>query len=377
MVSLLSAVRSPIFPADHAFGRWHPVDLSASIAESALAQAGVEPRYVDEIWVGCEEPVGAQGADMARAIALAAGWPDHLSGTVVDRGESSGSAALHAAAASIAAGQIRTALVLGVHSASTVTPGASALGRLYGRPWGDAPGLRYADEGGLLPGPRAAERIARTTGITRQRQDAWSARSHRLRSEARTPAIVDVAAKPGDGTALQRGTPVSTDQLRALPIEMADQPPMFDEDGTVTAATFAPPADGVCAMVLSHDGNDVPRLVGTGRWAGSAVDPTGGVNGAVAAALAHHDLAAVSIDQWEILERTAAGALSAVDLLARLGVDAQRINPRGGTLAVGDAGAAEDLRLSVDGAIELEPGQTLAAVAYGLSGAAVSVWSRQ
>lgn len=322
---------------------------------------------------------------MARAIVLSAAWPEHIGGTVVDRGETSGTAALHAAVAAIESGQVETAMVLGVHSASTVTPGASALGRNYGRPWGDGPAARVADEGGLLPAPRQAEAAAVSAGIDRAAQDAWAWRSHELRTAASPPtAVIPTDARPADGTAVQRGTTIINDTIRAWPIDLADLPPMFDGSGTITSASIAPPADGVTAIILSRlMGGDTRRLVGTAhlvgtaRTAGHPRDPIGGLTVAVANALRHADLTPDSIATWHLAERTAAGALLACRCLTSFGVDPDRINPRGGSLAVGDAGAADDLGLTVDGISDSKPGDIVAAVSYGMTGAAVSVWTRQ
>ena len=322
---------------------------------------------------------------MARAIVLSAAWPEHIGGTVLDRGETSGTAALHAATAAIDSGQVQTAMVLGVHSASTVTPGASALGRNYGRPWGDGPAARVADEGGLLPAPRQAEAAAAAVGIDRAAQDAWAWRSNELRKAASpSTAVVPTDARPADGTAVQRGTTITGDTLRALPINLADLPPMFDGSGTITSASIAPPADGVTAIILSRVvGVDTGRLVdtaslvGTARAAGHPRDPIGGLDLAVVAALRHADLATDAITTWHLTERTAAGALLAFRCLTNLGVDPDRINPLGGSLAVGDAGAADDLRLTVDGVSASNHGDIVAAISYGMTGAAVSVWTRQ
>ena len=379
MSFLLGATRSPFVPAGEAFGRWHPVDLAAYIANAALSHAQLDPSAIDELWVGCEEPVGAQGADMARAIVLSAAWPEHIGGTVLDRGESSGTAALHAAAAAIDSGQVGTAMVLGVHSASAVTPGASALGRNYGRPWGDGPAARVADEGGLLPAPRQAEAAANMIGIDRSAQDAWTWRSHERRTASPPPAaVVPTDARPAAGTATQRGTTIISDTLRIMPIDLAGLPPMFDRSGTVTGASIAPPADGLTAIILSRDaGGGTAHLAGTARSAGHPRDPIGGLPVAVAAALRDADLTTDAITSWHLTERTAAGALLACRCLTSLGVDPDRINPQGGSLAVGDAGAADDLRLSVDGISSARRDDTVAAVSYGMTGAAVSVWTRQ
>ena len=194
-VILAAACRTPFVAANGALAGWHPVDLSALVLTEAIERADLSAGQVDEVWVGCAEPVGAQGADMARASVLTAGWPDTIGGTVIDRAETSGNAALHGAAAAIAAGTITTAVVLGVCSASIVQPGASALGRTYGRPWGDGPAARMEDRGGLLPPARAAEVAALAAGFNRDAQDRAGIRSHELRAEVVSPAMMTIDAR--------------------------------------------------------------------------------------------------------------------------------------------------------------------------------------
>ncbi len=362
-VHIARAIRSPFAPVDGALAGWHPVDLTAEIINAAIDGLAID---IDELYVGCAEPVGAQGADLARAAVLAAGWPDRIGGTVLDRAETSGTAALHAAAAAIAAGTISAAVVVGVCSASVVPPGASALGRTYGRPWGDGPAARADEGGGLLPAPVAADRAAASRGIDRPAQDSWATGSITRRARLPSAAIVPVDARPGDGVALQRGTPVAGDALRPQPEDPAALAPSFDADGTVTGFTFAPPADGVTALVLTTEPLG-PEIVGVGRSAGPPSDPTGDIWAAVAAATAGHDRSAVA--RWELNEPTAAAVLVAID---RLSLDATVVNPAGGTLAVGDAGAAEELRLIVDALAALPGGDLLVAAVHGPAGAAAT-----
>ena len=363
-VHVARAIRSPFAPVDGALAGWHPVDLTAEIINAAIDGLSID---IDELYVGCAEPVGAQGADLARAAVLTAGWPDHIGGTVLDRAETSGTAALHAAAAAIAAGTISAAVVVGVCSASFVPPGASALGRTYGRPWGDGPAARADDVGGLLPAPVAADRAAARIHIDRAAQDAWATGSIERRVRTPSAAIATTDARPGDGVALQRGTPVATDAMRTPPEDPAALPPSFDADGTVTGFTFAPPADGATALVLTAEPLG-PEIVGVGRSAGPPSDPTGNIPAAVAAATDGHDSS--TVDRWELNEPTAAATLLAI---RGLSLDPALVNPAGGTLAVGDAGAAEELRLVADALAHLPTGELLVAAVHGPCGAAATV----
>ena len=243
--------RTAVRPVDGELAGWNPVVLAGVVGREALERAGLEAGDLDEVVVGCADPVGACGADAARAIVLAAGWPAGVGGHVVDRGETSGLAAVQAAAASIRAGQARTVLVIGLGLCSVVPPGAAALNRTYGAPWGGV-AERFADVGGLLPGPRLAERAAEDAGIGRAELDAAAEESRRRRAEAgASPAIVAVAARPGGAAArgVYPGDPVAADVVRSWD-DAAELPPAFDDDGLLTAATFAPPADGVAAVLL-------------------------------------------------------------------------------------------------------------------------------
>jgi len=460
---LVGCARSPFAPANGVLGGWHPVDLTAVVLRTALERAGVTGDDIGGLWVGCAEPVGPPAANPARAVALAAGLPDRVGGLVVDRAETSGSAALHAAADALCGGGAEVAVVAGVCMASTVAPGANATGRNYGTPWGDAPAARVRRRGGLLSSPRAAEAAAAATGIDRETLRRWALRSFGLRSAAvsldagggaqkRGPdrsldaadstspgrpvdaartvdadgrvfaqdsaapvgsepvgavqgdrpggsdstgaavlavpasAVVAVEARPADGAdaqdAARRGSTVDRDVLRQLPEDLSGLPPMFAPDGLLDAVSFAPPADGVTVLVLRRGGPGISELVHSTLAAGDPLEPTGGLTpasfGNPARLGAEGAPAARPIAAVEVAEPSAAGAL----LVCRaLGIEPEArertVNVRGGTLAVGDAGAAEELRLCVDRMADLGSGELLAAVAAGTGGSAVSVWRRQ
>ena len=272
VVAVAAVARTAVRPVDGELAGWNPVELAGVVGREVLERAGLGAGDLDEVVVGCADPVGACGADAARAIVLAAGWPDSVGGMVVDRGETSGLAAVQAAAAAIRAGQARTVLVVGLGLCSVVPPGAAALNRTYGAPWGGV-AERFAAAGGLLPGPRLAERAALAAGIDRAALDAAAEESRRRRAESgasgepkesgksgaprepggsgASPAIVAVAARPGDaaGRGVYPGDPVAADVVRDWG-DPAELPPTYDDEGLLTAATFAPPADAVAAVLL-------------------------------------------------------------------------------------------------------------------------------
>ena len=391
---------------------WNPVELAGVVGREVLERARLEADELDEVVVGCADPVGACGADAARAIVLAAGWPVTIGGVVVDRGETSGLAAVQAAAAAIRAGQARTVLVLGLGLCSVVPPGAAALNRTYGAPWGGV-AERFAEAGGLLPAPRLSERSALAAGIGRAELDAAAEECRRRRAEAgASPAIVAVAARPGDAAArgVYPGDPVAADAVRSWG-DIAGLPPAFDDDGLLTAATFAPPADAVAAVLLQAAGDqpepqpaggpvgaagllqasgDQPGpqpaegpagadwgpgsalaiVAGMGRAAGDPFDPTGNVAAAVGRALGEAGVELDDVEDISVIEHDAATVM----LVARaLGVDAKRLNRAGGAVATGHAGAAEELRLITDG-LAYGAGSQLLTVSAGPTGSAAILW---
>ena len=378
-VMLAAACRTPFVGIDGALAGWHPVDLSALVMNEVVRRGGVAAESVDEVWVGCAEPVGAQGANMARAAVLSAGWPERIGGVVVEAAETSGSAALHGAVAAIESGSVGAAVVVGVSVASIVAPGASALGRVYGQPWGAGPAARAAEAGGLLPLPRAAEAGAALLEIDRAQQDLAASRSAERRRSAVAVGLVRVAARGGNCAPAARGTFVSGDDHREVIEDPAELEPLFDADGTVTAHSFAPPVDGAAALLLTaegHDaeGRDLAEVVGVGRAAGDPLDATGGVELALRRALPLSGAAPADVARWEVAETTAAGFLT---VCRRLGVDPQCANPDGGTLGVGDGGAADELRLAVDGVPAAADGDRIATVSAGTTGSAVTLWRRR
>lgn len=372
--------RAPIAALDSELSGWHPVDLAALTASAALARAQVSASDVDEIVVGCAEPVGAQGADVARAVALAAGWPSRIGGMVIDRAETSGAGAIHVAADAIRAGRGSRIVVIGLGMASVVPPGAGALNRAYGAPWGEGVAARMAEAGGIVPAPRSAEIAAVRAGLDRRDLDAWADRSRDRRRGTATPAVMSVAARPGDATpAVRRGDDFSRDCLRDWG-PTADLSPAFDPAGMTTAATWAPPADSVTALVLEarRDSSAPTQLlvIGSGRAAGEPDDPTGNVAAAVARAGDEAGVELSEVSALEVVESSAAAVILVSRALGLRENQLDSLNRWGGALATGDAGAAEELRLVVDGADRVDPGESLLTISAGPTGSAATLWRR-
>src|SRR5690606_30572281 len=156
---------------------WHPVDLAAETLKSLVERTGVDPAVIDDVIMGCVMQVGEQAANVARNAVLAAGWPDTVPGTTIDRQCGSSQQAAHFAAQGVIAGAYDIVVAAGVEVMTRVPMGAAMADGKFGWPFGPAVGARYADQGGLVPQGISAELIADRWNLDRESLDAFGLRS--------------------------------------------------------------------------------------------------------------------------------------------------------------------------------------------------------
>src|SRR5580704_13341232 len=146
---------------------WHPVDLAAATLRALVERNDLDPQVIDDVIMGCVMQVGAQSVNIGRNAVLAAGLPDSVPATTVDRQCGSSQQAIHFAAQGVMAGAYDVVIAAGVEVMSLVPLGASAMVPAVGLPFGPAMLQRYAAEGGLVPQGVAAELVAERFGLTR------------------------------------------------------------------------------------------------------------------------------------------------------------------------------------------------------------------
>src|SRR5271170_6662966 len=132
---IVEAVRTPVGRRNGAYKDTHPVDLSAHILNALVERTGIDPSLVDDVIWGCVDQVGEQGLNIARNAVLAAGWPESVPGTSIDRQCGSSQQAAHFAAQGVMAGAYDIAIAAGVES-MTRTPMGSSVVRELGYPFG-------------------------------------------------------------------------------------------------------------------------------------------------------------------------------------------------------------------------------------------------
>ena len=181
---IVDAIRSPLGKRNGKLKNWHPVDLAAEIMQTLVQRNGIDPATIDDVVMGCVMQVGEQSLNVARNAVLAAGWPDTVPGTTVDRQCGSSQQAAHFAAQGVIAGAYDVVVAAGVEVMSSVPMGASVADRNFGFPFGPRVQARYESVGGLVGQGVSAEMIAEKWNISREELDAFGARSQEYAARA-------------------------------------------------------------------------------------------------------------------------------------------------------------------------------------------------
>ena len=325
----------------------HPADLLATTIRALLERTGLDPDLVDDVIAGCVGQVGDQGLNIARTAALTAGLPEHVPGTTVDRQCGSSQQAAHFAAQGVMAGAYDIAIACGVESMSRVPMFSNAAG-------GDAFApltARYPH--GLPSQGYGAELIAARWVLGRSALDEYAARSHELAAAHATSGafdreIVPVALTDADGNRSQHhvdqtvrpGTSVEAlSGLKASFVDDAMAARYPEIQWLITPGNSSPLTDGAsAALIMSEEKAAALGLTPRARFHTFAVtgsDPELMLSGVIPATekvLARSGLSIGDIDSYEVNEAFVPVPLA---WAKELGADPDRLNPRGGAIALG------------------------------------------
>lgn len=344
-VVIASAARTPIGSFMGALSKVQGVELGAIAIKSALERAGVEGKDVDEVLMGMVLPAGV-GQAPARQAAKGAGLPDSVGALTLNKVCGSGLKAVMLAAQAIRAGDGEIFVAGGMESMSNVPyllPGARDGLRMFNKTLVDGmvhDGLwdPYND----FHMGNAGDLCARECGISRERQDEWAAQSYRRAQNAVSEGLfadevvpVSVPQRKGDPIVVDKDEEPFRGNIEKLP----KLRPAFGKDGTVTAGNAPSINDGGAALVvMSKDEADkrgITPLATIKGYAGFAQAPewfTTAPAGAMQALLDKAGTKVDEVDLWEINEAFAVVALANQD---KLGIASERINVRGGAVALG------------------------------------------
>lgn len=326
---IVEAVRTPIGKRNGSLSGVHSADLSAHVLRELARRTDLDPGLVDDVVWGCVVQYGDQSGNVARVGLLAAGWPQSVPGTTVDRKCGSSQQSVSFAAASVIAGHYDIAVAGGVESMSRV-PMGSNVGD--GSPYSDSVLERF-DVPGFNQG-RSAEMVADKWGFSRAQLDEYSAQSH-----ARTAAAADAGAFTAQIAPLA-GLDFDEGLRRGSSVESLGRlKPAFAADGVITAGNSSQISDGAAALLITtsqiaaeHGWRPIARIH-TSVVVGD--DPVLMLTGPIAAtskALVRSGLKIGDIGAFEVNEAFAPVPLA---WQAEFAAPDDQVNPLGGAIAVG------------------------------------------
>lgn len=332
----------------------HPVDLLAQTLRALVERVDLDPAQIDDVIAGCVSQTGEQALNIARTAALAAGFPEEVPGTSIDRQCGSSQQAAHFAAQGVIAGAYDVVVACGVESMSRIPMGASSQGQDPNvAPLSD----RFPD--GLINQGVSAELIATRWKLSRTGLDDYAARSHRLAGEAIASGAFDretVAIRRPDGSSHTVNETVrnqtTADGLAALRPSFAspELEARFPEiEWSITAGNSSPLTDAASAvLIMSEDRARELGLTPRARFHSFAVtgsDPLLMLTGVIPATVKVLRKAGLTIDDIDTFEVNEAFAPVALAWLADTAADPSKLNPAGGAIALGHALGASGTRL--------------------------------
>ena len=357
---IVDAVRSPLGKRNGKLKNWHPVDLASEVMQKLVERNGLDPALIDDVVMGCVMQVGEQSLNVARSAVLAAGWPDTVPGTTVDRQCGSSQQAAHFAAQGVIAGAYDIVIASGVEVMSRVPMGASVSDRTYGFPFGPRVMSRYESEGGLVGQGVSAELIAAKWNISRDELDAFGVRSQEYAQRATREGRFQNEIIP---VLDAEGNMMTTDEgLRETTMEsLAKLKPSFkpvEEGGRVTAGNSSQITDGASAMLIMSE-QKAKQLGLTPRarfvnFAMAADDPRLMLTAPIPATKKLLERAGLTMADIDLVEINEAFASVVLAWEKELHPDMSKVNVNGGAIALGHPLGASGTRLMATLLNELE-----------------------
>ena len=337
---IVDAVRTPGGRRNGMLKDWHPTDLAAHVLKALEERTGIDPTIVDDVIMGCVMQVGEQSLNIGRNAVLAAGWPETVPATTVDRQCGSSQQALHFAAQGVISGAYDVAVAAGVE-VMTRTPMGASIVKGMGFPFSEPMMERY-EESGLPPQGIGAEMIADEYGFSREDLDAFGAESQRRAAVATAEGrfeneIVPVPVEIDGETVMM----TSDEGIRegTTSETLANLKPAFKDDGKVTAGNSSQISDGASAvLVMSAEKAAELGLKPRARFHAfslAGADPVTMLKGPIPATekiMSRTDLTLDDIDLFEVNEAFASVVLA---WQKEHGTDLSKTNVNGGAIALG------------------------------------------
>jgi acetyl-CoA acyltransferase len=330
---VVEAVRTAVGKRNGGLSNAHAADLSADVLRALADRAGIDPLVVDDVIWGCVGQVGDQSSNIGRFAVLAAGWPESIPGTTVNRACGSSQQAVEFAVHAVMSGAQDVVVAGGVEVMSRVPLGAA---RATGVPYGPRVLARY-DDFSFNQG-ESAELIAQRWGLSRAALDEYASRSHALAA-----AAIDGGAFEGQIVPVQTAEgEVRTDEgvrRGTSPQTLARLKPSFREDGVIHAGNSSQISDGAAALLVTTPeraaelGLTPIVRYHTGVVAGD--NPVLMLTGPIPSTQKLLKRSGVPLEEIGVFEVNEAFAPVPLAWLAETGADPARLNPLGGAIALG------------------------------------------
>ncbi|MHB8147695.1 MAG: thiolase family protein [Vulcanimicrobiaceae bacterium] len=347
---IVEALRTPTGKRGGALAGMHPVDLLARVLRALCDRSGIDAARIDDVIAGCVSQVGEQSLNVARSAALAAGFPEHVPGTSIDRQCGSSQQAIAFAAQGIIAGAYDAVIACGVESMSRVPLGSSYA---YGPGERFGPMLAARYQGRLIDQGASAELVAQRWGLTREMLDTYSLESHRRAARARDSGAFRSQIVAIEGRDTDEG--IRDDTTLA---KLAALKPAFDDGVSVTAGNASQISDGAAGVILCERAFAQKHgLRARARFLGSSVigdDPVLMLTATIPATNRVLERAGLTLDQMDLIEINEAFASVVLAWQRETGADLAKTNVNGGAIALGHPLGATGARLTTVLLHELE-----------------------
>ncbi len=354
---IVDAVRTPMGRRNGKLKDWHPVDLMAQTLSALVKRNNLDASLIEDVIVGCVSQVGDQSLNVGRNAALAAGFPESVPGTTVDRQCGSSQQAIHFAAQGVLSGAYDIVIAGGVESMTRVPMGSSSQG---GKPFGPMMAERYNH--GLVHQGISANLIAKKWEMSRETLDAYSLQSHQRAAQATAEGrfatqIIPIPVKNEDGTTSMFTQDEGIRSDTSLE-KLASLKPAFEVDGLITAGNSSQISDGAAAVLIMERATaEKLGLKPRARFVSFAVmgdDPVFMLTAVIPASRKALARAGMTIEQIDLVEINEAFACVVLAWQHELGADMSKVNVNGGAVAVGHPLGASGARLTTVLLNELE-----------------------
>jgi len=356
---IVDAVRTPGGKRGGRLKDWHPVDLASEVLRGLAERNSLDTELVDDVIMGCVAQVGEQAINVTRNAVLAAGWPETVPGTTIDRQCGSSQQAAHFAAQGVMAGAYDVVVAGGIESMTRIPIGISG-DQGPGKPFGPRMVSRY--DKGLVPQGISAELIAEKWDMTREELDGYAVESHRRADRATSEGrfeneILPIEVKD-EGGVVEMMTRDEGIRPTTSMEKLADLPAVFKDNGMITAGNSSQITDGAAALLIMA-AEKAEELGYTPRarfhsFSLAGADPVLMLTAPIPATHKLLERAGMTIDDIDLFELNEAFASVVGAWLRETGADYEKTNVNGGAMALGHPLGASGAKLMTTLLNELE-----------------------